>query len=88
MLIGKFKIKGQWAAHLSTDAEVVKIEEDQFLLNVGEAGQLVCSIYDFEDGEYMVGGSELKKGMKAKVYIFLAANVEESFKEQKEDYDG
>lgn len=83
MISGKYKIKGQWAAHTSLDAEVVKIDSggERFVLDVDGAGQLAFTIYDFEDGDYSFGGDEkLRKGMKAKVLIFLDANVEESFK--------
>lgn len=83
MIAGKFKIKGQWTAHTSLDAEVVNVSKDgeNFVLDVAGAGQLLFTIYDFEDGDYSFGGDEkLRKGMKAKVLIFLDANVEESFK--------
>lgn len=84
MINGKYKIKGEWAAHTSLDAEVVKVsggEDESFILDVDGAGQLLFTIYDFEDGDYSFGGDEkLRKGMKAKVLIFLDANVEESFK--------
>lgn len=84
MISGKFKIKGQWTAHTGLDAEVVNVSKDgeSFVLDVAGAGQMAFSIFDFEDGDYVYGGeSELKKGMKAKVFIFLDANVTDSFKE-------
>lgn len=84
MISGKYKIKGQWVAHTGLDAEVVKVSADgeNFVLDVAGAGQLAFSIFDFEDGDYVYGGeSELQKGMKARVFIFLDANVEDSFKE-------
>lgn len=83
MIEGKYKIKGQWIAHTSLDAEVAKVSKngDDFVLDVAGAGQLAFSIFDFEDGDYIYGGeSEMKKGLKAKVLIFLDANAEESFK--------
>lgn len=85
MIAGKFKIKGQWTAHTSLDAEVVNVSKDgeNFVLDVAGAGQMAFSIFDFEDGDYVYGDgeSELQRGMKAKVFIFLDANVEDSFKE-------
>lgn len=84
MIEGKYKIKGQWIAHTSLDAKVTSVDRDgdNFVLDVAGAGQLALSIFDFEDGDYIYGGeSEMKKGMKAKVFIFLDANVEDSFKQ-------